>query len=130
MPEAHTRARGSVLSRSIGLTRCGDRPGGQMPAGMSRNHVPFAKERQNYTLSRRVAQGGMHLEVPQNFRGWRGDPAPSADFATPPPDGRAENSRRGGPRTLPIPYIKTDYRIQQDEQDRLAFESCQSCNPV
>ena len=37
-----------------------------MPAGMSRNFVPFAKERQNYTLPRRWVQGvnvENHVEV-------------------------------------------------------------------
>ena len=43
LPEAHVRARGSVLSLSIGCEResrphqCGDRPGGEVPAGISKN---------------------------------------------------------------------------------------------
>ena len=38
--------------------RCGDRPGGWMPAGMSKIGVPPSKERRNYTLLRRGVQVG------------------------------------------------------------------------
>ena len=62
---AHSCARQSS-SHSIGLTRCGDRPGGKMPAGMSRNCAPFAKERQYYTLSRRWAQRGKLKTKPRH----------------------------------------------------------------
>ena len=59
--------------------RCGDRPGGWVPAGMSRNDVPFAKERQNYTLSRRVAQGGGKKHETRAIRRGRKDGTADSD---------------------------------------------------
>ena len=47
--------------------RCGDRPGGWVPAGMSRNHAPSGKERQYCTPSRRVAQEGAKNMKPAPF---------------------------------------------------------------